>query len=49
MINGEVEQFAARISSLVNRAGYTTEEKESGACLNGLYTLMEKLYVAPDE
>ena len=49
----EVEEFAAKIRSLVNRAGYTTEAEKSEACLNAFLNglnadLAEKLYAAPD-
>ncbi|KAL5266100.1 hypothetical protein ACHWQZ_G006676 [Mnemiopsis leidyi] len=49
----ELEEFAARIRSIVNKAGYTTEADKSEACLNaflnGLYAeLADKLYAAPD-
>ena len=50
---GEVEEFAARIRSIVNRAGYTTESDKSEACLNAFLNglnddLADKLYAAPD-
>ena len=49
----EVEEFAARIRSIVNRAGYTTEADKSEACLNAFLNglnaeLADKLYAAPD-
>ena len=49
----EVEEFAARIRSLANRAGYKTESEKSEACLNAFLNglnaeLADKLYAAPD-
>ena len=48
-----MEAFAARIRSVVNKAGYNTEEEKSesylNAFLNGLNSdLVDKLYAAPD-
>ena len=49
----DVETFAARIRSVVNRAGYTTESEKSESCLNAFLNglnadLADKLYAAPD-
>ena len=49
----DVEAFAARIRSVVNRAGYTTEAEKSETCLNAFLNglngdLADKLYAAPD-
>ena len=49
----DVEAFAARIRSVVNKAGYSTEEEKSETCLNAFLNglnsdLVDKLYAAPD-
>ena len=49
----EVDKFAARIRSLVNRAGYATGAEKSKACLKAFLNrlnaeLTDKLYAAPE-
>ena len=48
----DVEQFAAKIRSVVNRAGYTSEAEKSEACLNAFLNglngdIADKLFAAP--